>query len=144
METTKKTAIEESPICIWKDRKRTIFGLPWSFTVYILESERLVIKTGLFSKKTGEIQLYRMNDVNLNQNIEEQLFRLGSILILSSDALTPKFMIKRIKESKKIWNLISRMKEEAKIRRGTAMHESFISGSVDHDGQDGQDEDHAN
>ena len=36
----------------WKDRKRTIFGLPWSFTVYKLTDEKLLIETGVFTTQT--------------------------------------------------------------------------------------------
>ena len=45
---------------IWKDRKRTLFGLPLSFTVYKLTKEKLLIETGIFSKKQEEIRLYRV------------------------------------------------------------------------------------
>lgn len=31
---------------LWKDRKRTLFGLPWSFTKYKLTEEKLIIQTG--------------------------------------------------------------------------------------------------
>ena len=27
---------------LWRDRKRTIFGLPWSFTVYEVTPERFI------------------------------------------------------------------------------------------------------
>ena len=27
----------------WKDRKRTIFGLPWSFTRYRLTDDKLIV-----------------------------------------------------------------------------------------------------
>ena len=30
---------------IWKDRKRTFLGLPWSFTVYYLTEEKLNCRT---------------------------------------------------------------------------------------------------
>ena len=42
---------------IWKDRKRIIFGLPWSFTVYKLTKDRLLIESGIFSKKEKSFQL---------------------------------------------------------------------------------------
>ena len=47
---------------IWKDRKRPIFGLPLSFTKYILTEEKLIINTGFLVKTEEEIRLYRMTD----------------------------------------------------------------------------------
>ena len=35
---------------VWKDRKRIIFGLPWTFTRYILTQEKLTIDTGFISR----------------------------------------------------------------------------------------------
>ena len=32
---------------IWRDRKRPIFGLPLSFTVYTLLEDKLLIDTGI-------------------------------------------------------------------------------------------------
>ena len=61
----------------WKDRKRTIFGLPWSFTVYKLTDEKLLIETGVFSKNEEEIRLYRIMDVTLKRSLEQRLFGLG-------------------------------------------------------------------
>ena len=36
---------------IWRDRKRPIFGLPLSFTVYTLLEDKLLIDTGILSTK---------------------------------------------------------------------------------------------
>ena len=36
---------------VWKDRKRIIFGLPWTFTRYSLTQEKLVIDTGFISRR---------------------------------------------------------------------------------------------
>ena len=34
---------------VWKDRKRTIFGLPLSFTVYKATEEKLLIESGYYA-----------------------------------------------------------------------------------------------
>ena len=39
---------------VWSDKKRTIFGLPLSFTKYILDEERLFIRSGVFTKVEDE------------------------------------------------------------------------------------------
>ena len=36
---------------VWKDRKRTFLGLPWSFTRYELTEEKLIIETGLLAAR---------------------------------------------------------------------------------------------
>ena len=42
---------------IWTDRKRIIFGLPWTFTKYILTKEKLLVETGILNKDQEEIRL---------------------------------------------------------------------------------------
>ena len=46
----------------WQDRKRRMFGLPWSFTKYKLTDDKLIISTGIFSINEEEIRLYRIMD----------------------------------------------------------------------------------
>ena len=69
----------------WKDRKRIIFGLPWSFTRYRLTDDKLIVSTGLFSINEEEIRLYRIMDVTLKRSLGERLWGLGTIHICSSD-----------------------------------------------------------
>lgn len=59
---------------IWWDRKRTIFGLPLSFTIYTLTEKRLLIDTGFFNKKQEEIMLYKIEDATLNMEWYQRLF----------------------------------------------------------------------
>ena len=59
---------------IWSDRKRTIFGLPLSFTKYSLTNDRLFIQTGLFTTVEDEVRLYRIMDVKLTRTLGQKLF----------------------------------------------------------------------
>ena len=50
---------------LWSDRKRGLFGLPWSFTKYILTDDKLLIRSGVLSQREEEIRLYRVRDLEL-------------------------------------------------------------------------------
>ena len=67
----------------WKDRRRTIFGLPWTFTKYTLTPEKLLVQTGMLNLKEEEVRLYRIMDVTLHRSVGERLFGLGTIHCLS-------------------------------------------------------------
>ena len=101
---------------IWKDRKRTLFGLPLSFTKYSLEEEKLVIEKGVFGKVEEEIRLYRILDFTLKRSFRERIFGLGTIHCCSADKSTPEFDIEHIKDSQKVKNLISEAVEKARIK----------------------------
>ena len=82
---------------VWTDRKRTIFGLPLSFTVYKLTEEKLIVETGFLSKKEEEIRLYRILDITLNRPLGQRLFGVGTIHCCSGDKSSPEFDIQKIK-----------------------------------------------
>ncbi|MDR1061938.1 MAG: PH domain-containing protein, partial [Clostridiales bacterium] len=64
---------------MWKDRKRTLFGLPWSFTKYSLTEEKLYLSRGFFTSTEDEIRLYRVLDLTLRRTLGEKLWGLGTI-----------------------------------------------------------------
>lgn len=102
---------------VWKDRKRTLFGLPWSFTVYSLTNEKLIITTGFLSKHEEEVRLYRIMDLALNRTFGQRIFGLGTVHVTSADKSTPEFDIKNIKDSEKIKDMLSDMVEEERMKK---------------------------
>ncbi len=92
---------------IWKDRKRTLLGLPLSFTVYTLNGEKLLIDSGFLNKHQEEIMLFRITDITLERRLSQRIFGLGTIHICSSDKTTPEFDIKDIKNSKEVKEILS-------------------------------------
>lgn len=92
---------------IWKDRKRTIFGLPLSFTVYTLTGEKILIDTGFLSQKQDEIMLFRITDITLTRTLGQRLFGLGTVHCCSADKTSPEFDLKNIKNSSEVKELLS-------------------------------------
>ncbi len=92
---------------LWKDRKRTIFGLPLSFTTYTLTKQKLLIDTGFLNKHQEDIMLYRIMDLTLERKLSQRLFGLGTIHCCSADKTTPEFDIINIKNSQEIKELLS-------------------------------------
>ena len=84
---------------VWKDRRRTFLGLPWSFTRYSLCEDRLFIKTGFLSIKEDEVRLYRIIDITLKMSLFQRIFGLGTIHCCSADHTMGEFDIKNIKNA---------------------------------------------
>ncbi len=112
---------------LWQDRKRTIFGLPWSFTKYQLTDEKLIIQTGFFNIKQEEIRLYRIMDVTLHRLLVQRIWGLGTIHCCSADKSTPEFEIKNIKDSEKIKNLLSDQIEKERTKNKVLSREIMRS-----------------
>ena len=120
---------------VWQDRKRTLFGLPWSFTKYSLTEEKLLIETGFLNKKEEEVRLYRIMDVTLKRSLGERIFGLGTIHCCSADRSTPEFDILRIKKSGKVKNMLSDMIEQQRTLKRVTSRE-FMSDHNDNDCED--------
>ncbi len=91
---------------IWTDKKRTVFGLPISFTRYILTEKKLITQTGFFSINEDEVELYRVADKSLQLPFGQRLFGCGTISINCRDTDTPVKVIKSIKEPRKFMQLL--------------------------------------
>lgn len=120
---------------VWQDRKRTLFGLSWSFTKYSLTEEKLLIETGFLNKKEEEVRLYRIMDVTLKRSLGERIFGLGTIHCCSADRSTPEFDILRIKRSGEIKNMLSDMIEQQRTIKRVASRE-FMSDQDDNNCED--------
>ncbi len=125
------------PNIVWKDRKRTLFGLPWSFTKYSLSDDRLFISTGFLNTKEDEVRLYRIMDISLNRSLGQRMFGLGTIKCCSADKTLGDFEIKNIKKSKEVKEKLSEMVENERNRKKVTSRE-FID-HEDDDFDDGHD-----
>ena len=92
---------------LWKDRKHTFLGLPWSFTVYSLSPERLFVKTGFFTAVENEIRLYRVLDVQFRATLGQRILGLGSVIVKSSDKTMKTFVLENIAHARDVKELLS-------------------------------------
>ncbi|MBR4866272.1 MAG: PH domain-containing protein [Clostridia bacterium] len=115
---------------IWKDRKRIIFGLPWSFTRYGLTQDKLIIDTGFLNRCEDEIRLYRIMDVTLKRSFWERLFGLGTIHCCTGDKTSPEIDLKHIKNSRDVKNMLSDMIEKERSERRIGVRE-WMDGDED-------------
>lgn len=119
-------------VYLWKDRKR-YFGLPWSFTRYMLSEDRLFISVGLLNIKDDEILLYRVRDIDTNRTLWQRLFGVGTVTVMSSDKTMPTLVLKNVKDPVFVKELIHKQVEEMKIKRRVRFGE--IMTDADGDGE---------
>lgn len=114
----------------WSDRKRIIFGLPWTFTKYAATDEKLLIRTGVLNVKEEEVRLYRILDLTLKRTLFQRLWGLGTIHVCSADKSTPQFEILNIKNPEIVKNMLSDMVEEERRKKRVSGRE-FMSSEED-------------
>lgn len=91
---------------IWTDKKRTIFGLPISFTRYILTEKKFITRTGFLSITEDEVELYRISDKSLQLPFGQRIFGCGTVHINCRDTDTPVKIVRSIKEPRKFMTLL--------------------------------------
>ena len=124
---------------IWEDRKRTFFGMPWSFTKYSLDGQRFYLERGFFSTRYDEVRLYRMTDVVLVRTLTQKIFGIGTLKIDSSDKSMGDFSIINIRDSEKVKEIFSQKIEEQRRANRVYTRESIGDPDgmdMDHDGFD--------
>ena len=123
----------DRPGVVWQDRKRIIFGLPWTFTKYVLTKEKLLIQTGILNTKEEEVRLYRIMDVTLRRSLAQRMFGLGTIHCCSADKSTPEFDIKWIPDSAAVKEKLSDLVEAERMAKRVSSREFMTD---EDDGED--------
>ena len=102
---------------ITRERKRWLFfGLPFTFTKYIIYKKKLVVETGLLVTKENEILHYRILDMEYSRSLFQKMFGLGTITLHSQDVTSPSLVIKNIKHSREFKDTLSELTEQEKQR----------------------------
>lgn len=121
---------------LWRDRKRNFLGLPWTFTVYQLDNDRLFIDTGIFTKIEDDIRLYRITDITLRRNLWQRIIGTGTIICNSADKTKQEFEIKNVKKSFEAKELLSKLVEKARLANRVYAREDMGTGYLNPDAAD--------
>jgi uncharacterized membrane protein YdbT with pleckstrin-like domain len=81
---------------------------------YEISTERIKITTGIFSKRTNALELYRVKDYSLKEPFFYRLFRLGNIHIVTSDQSTPVLELRAIPQAR---TLMDELRKHVELRR---------------------------
>ncbi len=104
------------------ERKRIkFFGLPFSFTKYAINEEKLTITSGFLSITVDDAFMYKIQDVRLTRSLMERLFKLGTITCYTGDTTHPELILLQIKNSIIIKDFIMESSEAARRKR-RALH----------------------
>lgn len=132
---------EESKIGVnrelMRERKRWLFfGIPWTFTKYILTEKKIIIESGLLNSSENEILMYRVTDMTLTRSLFQKMFGLGTLTVYAHDKTNPTLIVKNIKHTKEFKEVLSEAVEKDRLRM--KMRQSEIVDGI-HDFHDDQD-----
>jgi uncharacterized membrane protein YdbT with pleckstrin-like domain len=64
-----------------------------SSSSYRLTNQRLFVRRGWLAKNVNELELYRVEDVQVNQGVMERLLGYGTVTVLAADDTTPQVQL---------------------------------------------------
>ncbi|MBQ5330981.1 MAG: PH domain-containing protein [Oscillospiraceae bacterium] len=138
---------------IWTDKKHTLFGLPLSFTRYILTEKKFITRKGFFSIEEDEFDLYRVIDKKLVLPMGQRIFGCGTIIINVKDNDTPVKEVKSVRAPREFMKLLDEAVEKARDRYNIRGRDMYAAGmpmphhpdhGYDHDDLYDQDNDYDN
>ena len=113
---------------LWADTKRWL-GLPWTFTKYKVDSERLTCKKGFLKTETDEILLYRILDIKCTQTLGQKLFGVGTVPLYCTDKSSGILPLENIKKPDKVRRFLSDLVEQKRTETGVKGREIFGTGA---------------
>ena len=108
-----------------------VVPIPWAIWRWIeLRNERIVITsqrirltTGIFSKRSDELELYRVRDSNFVQPFLLRLFNKGNITLTTSDATTPSLTLRALPADLSLRDELRRAIETCRDRKRARVSE---------------------
>ncbi len=84
------------------------------FRVYEVTTERIRLTTGILTRRTDELELYRVKDATLVEPLAMRMFGCGNIVVTTNDASTPNLDITCVKGAR---DLREQMRQSIEVCR---------------------------
>ena len=75
-------------------------------TLYIITNQRVMIEEGILTKTVNEIDLRYVDDSQFFQGLTDRILGIGNVTLHSSDANTPSYMLRSIRDPRGVRELI--------------------------------------
>jgi uncharacterized membrane protein YdbT with pleckstrin-like domain len=85
---------------------------------YEITSERIKITTGMLSRKTNELELYRVRDYSVVEPFWLRLVGCGNVVLVTADRTTPDIVLRAVPQANSLKDQIRAHTERMRQRRG--------------------------
>ncbi len=96
------------------------------FRAYVLTNQRLIVITGIFSKRVDEIELFRIVDSSTSQSLIDRWAGIGDIYISSTDK-TGNVLMEKIPSPYLVRDSLRQQYTQARQKKGTVVLESLAT-----------------
>lgn len=98
-------------VILWRMIKlKTIF--------YQVSADRIEYSRGIFDRRVDNIDMFRVVDLKMRRTLIDCILGIGSIGLITNDKTDPSFEFEKIKNSRKLYDIIKTASLEADAARG--------------------------
>jgi len=90
---------------------------------YELTTQRIRIRQGVFSKRTDELELYRVTDTTILEPFWQRLFGVGNIVLTTNDTSTPTLTLEAVPDAHPIREKLRVAIEQCRDRKRVRLAE---------------------
>jgi hypothetical protein len=92
---------------------------------YLLTNERVRITKGLFGRDIENIELIRIQEIDLTQGLSERIMSIGDIHLRSADISTPEVVLRNVSKPEDLYEILRRAWLAARKRHGLQFREEM-------------------
>ncbi len=94
-------------------------------TTYQITTERVRIFYGMVGKDRDDIELTRIQDLDVTQGMTERVLNIGDIVIMSADPSTPTATLRNVTNPQQVHEVLRRAMLDARKRFRYSIHEEM-------------------
>lgn len=121
-----------------------ILPIPWALVRWVqrrnhrieITTERLRLRTGIFTRRNEELELYRVRDLTFEEPMVLRLFGAGTLILTTSDSTTPTLVLQGIPSDPALRDRLRAAVEQCRDRKRSRVTE-WGSGPAPEDLHDG-------
>jgi uncharacterized membrane protein YdbT with pleckstrin-like domain len=92
-------------------------------TQYEVTSERIRVRRGIFTKRTDELELYRVNDTSLIEPLAMRMVGLGTVEIRTMDTTNPRLYLEAVHGARNLREELRKSVELCRDKKGVRVTE---------------------
>jgi len=85
---------------------------------YQVSVDRIEYSRGIFDRRVDNIDMFRVVDLKMRRTLIDCILGIGSIALITNDKTDPEFEFKKIKNSRKLYDIIKNASLDADAARG--------------------------
>jgi len=87
-------------------------------TYYEISADRIEWSRGILDRRFDNLDMFRVIDLRLRRTILDCIFGIGTVILITNDKTDPEFIFEKIRNSRRLYDIIKKASLEADKRDG--------------------------